>query len=258
MNRDFKGIWISKEIWLRKDLNALDKIILAEIDSLDNENHCIAGNEYFAEFCQCSESKITKTIKKLIELNLVEQIHFDGRHRKLRVVKNTIEHSKIYEAESEKIRPNNTSNNSNSKNKLFNSKELNNSQNRPFLDLYNSTELPKVRKLTPKREKGIVNILSKFTQEEILQAFDNIKNSDFLNGKNDRGWKADLDFILREDKFVAVLEGKYNNNKNYSERSYRIFGESPEVKSEHYSKQELAEIERKNKEREANGQTTKF
>ena len=37
-NRDFKGVWIPKEIWLRKDLNALDKMIFAEIDSLDNEN----------------------------------------------------------------------------------------------------------------------------------------------------------------------------------------------------------------------------
>ena len=35
-------------------LNAIDKVILAEIDSLDNENHCTAGNEYFAKFIsQC-------------------------------------------------------------------------------------------------------------------------------------------------------------------------------------------------------------
>ena len=33
--RDFKGIWIDRKIWLDNRLNALDKIILAEIDSLD-------------------------------------------------------------------------------------------------------------------------------------------------------------------------------------------------------------------------------
>ena len=174
-NRDFKGVWIPREIWLRKDLNALDKMIFAEIDSLDNENHCTAGNEYFAEFCQCSESKVTKTVKKLIDLGLVEQIHFDGRHRKLRVVKNTIESSKIYEAESEKIRANNTSSKTN---KLFISKDINNSENpavQHFLDTYHKycTELPKVRRLTDKRKNAILKIRNKFTWDEIIQVFQN-------------------------------------------------------------------------------------
>jgi hypothetical protein len=35
MERDFKGVWIPKEIWLDERLNALEKIILTEIDSLD-------------------------------------------------------------------------------------------------------------------------------------------------------------------------------------------------------------------------------
>lgn len=34
--RDFKGVWIPKEVWLDTRLNALDKVILTEIDSLDN------------------------------------------------------------------------------------------------------------------------------------------------------------------------------------------------------------------------------
>ena len=36
--RDFKGIFIPKEIWLDDDLSAIDKIILAEIYSLDVED----------------------------------------------------------------------------------------------------------------------------------------------------------------------------------------------------------------------------
>lgn len=85
MERDFKGVWIPKEIWLDERLNALDKIILVEIDSLDNgDDHCHAGNEYLAEFCQCSESKVTKTIAKLIDLGYVKVHSFDGRVRKLR------------------------------------------------------------------------------------------------------------------------------------------------------------------------------
>ena len=47
----------------------------------------------------------------------------------------------------------------------------------------------------------------------IIDVFDKVQESDFLKGNNDRGWKANIDFILREDKFVSILEGKYNNTR---------------------------------------------
>ena len=37
-NRDFKGVWIPKEIWLNPDLTLVEKCLLVEIDSLDNEH----------------------------------------------------------------------------------------------------------------------------------------------------------------------------------------------------------------------------
>lgn len=121
-NRDFKGVWIPKEIWLNEELTLLEKIIFVEIDSLDNENHCIAGNEYFAKFCDCSESKVSKAIKKLEELGMIERIEFDGRHRKLRVVKSAMQGSKKCYAESQNLHSNNIDNNTN--NNKNNSKEL--------------------------------------------------------------------------------------------------------------------------------------
>lgn len=124
MNRDFKGVWIPKEIWLNEELTLLEKIIFVEIDSLDNENHCIAGNEYFATFCNCSESKVSKAIKKLKELNMIEELSFDGRHRKIRVVKNTTESSKKCYAESQNLQSNNIANSKTEIKEKTNSKEL--------------------------------------------------------------------------------------------------------------------------------------
>lgn len=120
--RDFKGIWIPKEIWLNSELTLLEKIIFIEIDSLDNENHCVASNEYFANFCGCSESKISKAIKKLESLEMIQVMNFDGRHRKLRVVKKDSLPSKKGQAASYKVRPNNID--SKIENKKNNSKEL--------------------------------------------------------------------------------------------------------------------------------------
>ena len=119
MERDFKGVWIPKEIWLDTRLNALDKIILVEINSLDGEDGCFASNEYLAEFCQCSEAKVSKSISLLTELGYIEVVKFDGRKRFLKTclvkntshVKNTSQPSKIYEADSENLQDNNIYNN---------------------------------------------------------------------------------------------------------------------------------------------------
>ena len=84
--RDFKGIWIPKEIWLDDDLNATDKIIFAEIDSLDvdDSDGCYASNEYLSNFCKCSITKVSTSISKLIGLGYVRVIKSDGRKRWLK------------------------------------------------------------------------------------------------------------------------------------------------------------------------------
>lgn len=94
VNRDFKGVWIPKEIWLNKDLSAIDKCIFAEINSLDNEDHCYASNEYFAEFCGVSEATVKRSIQKLKSLGLIKQISFDGRTRVIEVIQETAQNER--------------------------------------------------------------------------------------------------------------------------------------------------------------------
>lgn len=123
-NRDFKGVWIPKEIWLNTELTMLEKVIFVEIDSLDGPEHCYASNEYFADFCNCSESKVSKAIKKLKDLKLIEEVSFDGRHRKLSVVKSDNQSSKKCYAEQQKMTANNIDSNTNNNNKNSSKEEL--------------------------------------------------------------------------------------------------------------------------------------
>lgn len=104
-SRDFKGIWIPNDIWLDKELTALDKVLLAEIDSFCiNGKGCSAGNQYFADFCQCSEKKVSTSISKLTKLGYVERVGFDGRVRILqsRIAKKSKQTSKKVKTESQK------------------------------------------------------------------------------------------------------------------------------------------------------------
>lgn len=72
MNRDFKGVWIPKEIWLNKELNWVEKVLLVEIDSLDNDEGCFATNSYFAEFFDLSKDRISKLISSLKTKGYIE------------------------------------------------------------------------------------------------------------------------------------------------------------------------------------------
>jgi hypothetical protein len=108
MERDFKGVWIPREVWLDDSLSALEKVILIEIDSLDTEeNHCYASNKYLAEFCRCSEIKVSQAIRKFLFLGYIEQVSFDGRTRVLKSrLKDCLSQTyKKYEADLKKISP---------------------------------------------------------------------------------------------------------------------------------------------------------
>jgi hypothetical protein len=87
-NRDFKGVWIPKEIWLNTDLSIIEKVLLVEIDSLDNsERGCFASNEYLSSFVQLSEGRVANIISDLKKRKFIIQVFFDGRNRGLRISK---------------------------------------------------------------------------------------------------------------------------------------------------------------------------
>lgn len=60
--------------------------------------------------------------------------------------------------------------------------------------------------------KGLMNArLSEYGIEKITVVLRKAGESDFLNGRNDKAWKADFEWILRPQNFIKVLEGKYEN-----------------------------------------------
>jgi len=71
--RDFKGVWIPKEIWLSPKLTLQEKVFLVEIDSLDSsERGCYAGNRYFAKFFGLSEDRCSAIITSLKKKLMVD------------------------------------------------------------------------------------------------------------------------------------------------------------------------------------------
>ena len=75
--------------------------------------------------------------------------------------------------------------------------------------LYN---FPQVRKLTVKRKSAMrIRWLEDLTSLDDWESyFRDASKKRFLMGENDRGWRADFDFLLREDVIAKMQEGKYN------------------------------------------------
>lgn len=113
MTGEFTGVWIPLEIWKDERLSPLEKIILCEIDFLSTRGtDCYASNQYLAKFCQCSESKISKAISKLIDLHFIIA-NYDGktRHLKTTLAKNARIPSKKCQPSWQKMLHNNIDNN---------------------------------------------------------------------------------------------------------------------------------------------------
>lgn len=76
--------------------------------------------------------------------------------------------------------------------------------------------LSKIKMLTDKRKRKIDVLLKKYTIEEIAEALEKIKESDFLQGKTSN-WQMTFDDFIEERKFIKLLEDGYknkNSNKN--------------------------------------------
>lgn len=69
--------------------------------------------------------------------------------------------------------------------------------------------LPKVVKLTADRKRKLAARCKDTSLEEFQEALTTIQRSRFLQGHNDRNWKADFDFFLQPKSLAKLIEGSY-------------------------------------------------
>lgn len=71
MSKEFKGIWIPKEIVGLKNIGSTQKMILSTIIALDNDKGCMANNRYFAEMFDISRTRVSLILKELSDKKYV-------------------------------------------------------------------------------------------------------------------------------------------------------------------------------------------
>jgi uncharacterized protein YdaU (DUF1376 family) len=92
---------------------------------------------------------------------------------------------------------------------------------RAWNELAGRCGLAKMEKLTTTRGAAIVaRIRDAGSLQKFLEVMAKVEKSGFLLGDNERGWKADFDFLLQSKSFVRLMEGGYERGgkrqSNYS------------------------------------------
>lgn len=239
--RDFKGIWIPKEVWLNKDLNLNEKVFLVEIDSLDGKEGCYASNDYFADFFNLSKNRCSEIInqlakkeylkvnliykqgtkaieKRIININKSKYLGIRDIDRGIRETDRGIR--KLDKGYSENCEDNNTITNNIINNILSCETDKSGSTERaPYdyiIDLFNSTckSLPKVKARNKTRDKHIKTMFKSLGIEKITELFIAVESSDYLSGRSGKWSNCGFDWVIKESNYIKVFEGNYNRKKD--------------------------------------------
>ena len=106
------------------------------------------------------------------------------------------------------------------------------------LELYHKIlpELPRVVKWTNTRKTKMRTCLLDKERQSIdfwEKYFNKVKNTPFLLGENNHGWKADLEWLIKESNLIKVLDGKYDRNGKGNNGSTGIaFEKAPIIQSD--------------------------
>lgn len=229
-SRDFKGVWIPKKVWLDTRLNALEKIILTEIDSLDNgEKGCYASNEHLAEFCQCSKTKVSTAIRKLIDCGYIYVQNFDGRKRELKSRLSNFERQNIKNcnAEYHNLKESNTDINTDN-NTVSNKKERKSkskSYDEQIAEYTQNEDLQNALKAFLQMRSFIKKPMTEYAFKLMLNKLDEIGNTDdekiaILNQSITNNWQGIFPLKDGNTKREKQPEKKYDQNGYGSEEEF--------------------------------------
>jgi len=84
---------------------------------------------------------------------------------------------------------------------------------RMWNDLAAKCGLPRAEKLTPKRMMALgARMRDAGSVQRFGEVIAKIEHTPWMLGENDRGWRADLDFICQQSSFVKLMEGAYERS----------------------------------------------
>lgn len=211
---------IQKWMLTKLNLKSTELLVYAIIYgfSQDGQGECWASLDYFLLWTGASRASVIRAINSLEEKGLIKRRKRVGTTSALSVVLEKTNRSKGSVKMTQggvkmrrggvKMIPNNKEDNKTNKeeiNKEESDKVAVEVQRTYDLFIEKFRKNPNTFKLTPKRQKKIKARLKDCGETMLREAIENTAKNEFYRGENERGWKADLDFILRSYEQVERL-----------------------------------------------------
>ncbi len=77
--------------------------------------------------------------------------------------------------------------------------------------------MPRATRVTDKRRGSINAVIKEFGEDAVKEALLKVESCPHLVGKNDRGWRADFDWLINKNNLLKVIEGRYDQRKKLKE-----------------------------------------
>ena len=169
------------------------------------------SNKRLGEMFGVKEIAISRVINKLADYKYIKLAYKikanGGKIRYITRLKGNVE-SDLYQTYSQTYTKHIDKDNKIKDNKIYNTSNKN--KNGVSMLLYEHyvacfNKNPNTYKPLPSKLKKIETRLKTYTPEEIAQAIKNASQDNFYIGKNDRGWKADLTWICKNDENLEKM-----------------------------------------------------
>ena len=216
------SIRIMTNVWEHQGITPTQKLVLLALaDWANDEGLCWPSIRRLADKSSLTSRCVQKTIRSLEDAELIKREEVSGKGNRywITLPANDVHPRTTFTPPMNEVHP---TPEPRSPNTSYTHQETSNDMSsdddqvtvdevvRAWNDLAADRDLPRVVKVTPTRRKQIQARIREYTADDWSTALSAIYRSKFLCGENDRGWKADFDFLLQPKSFVKLIEGAYD------------------------------------------------
>jgi DNA-binding Lrp family transcriptional regulator len=209
-------------VWELQDISATQKLVLLALaDWANDEGLCWPSINRLAVKTGATSRSVQRLIRQLEELGLVKREEVVGKGNRYWIALPMTEchprHSVTpplteVHPTPDTVSPNTSYTHQDTPNDMSSDDDLTvNDVVEAWNDLAVDRGLPKVSKVTEARRRQVQARIKEYPDAgDWSKALSAIDKSKFLCGDNDRGWRANFDFLLQPSTFIKLLEGTYD------------------------------------------------
>jgi len=216
------SIRIMSRVWELQDISATQKLVLLALaDWANDEGLCWPSINRLSVKTGATSRSVQRLIRQLEELGLVKREEVVGKGNRYWI---TLPMTECHPRHSvtppltdvhptpDTVSPNTSYTHQDTPSDMSSDDDLTvNDVVEAWNDLAVDRGLPKVSKVTEARRRQVQARIKEYPDAgDWSKALSAIDKSKFLCGDNDRGWRANFDFLLQPSTFIKLLEGTYD------------------------------------------------